>query len=87
MPNTKATAGPWFVIGREICSEADGRHSCVSRAHLSYADARLIAQAPEMAALLDKMLGWWVPVEGDKTPLAEMFREARTILRRVRGEE
>lgn len=48
MPN--ATPRPWYTNDasgnpEEVCSEANGRHSCVARAHLDVDDARLIVRA------------------------------------------
>ena len=86
----KWIAGPWISIGRRVQTEKDGFYigSSAERAsstailydcEISLANARLIAAAPEMAEMIQKMLDRSVQMD----PFTE--QEARALLDKVNG--
>lgn len=94
------TPGPWEVQKHEtpkgdgisllrLAAMAEGRYiAWMSIQQEKEADARLIAAAPEMAALLERAkkhrgIGWDHP---DSYDGAEIHREISALLARIRGE-
>ena len=85
------TQGPWRVeitsprtIGEEVSNTGPATARLIVSAPLEhcYADARLIAAAPEMAQLLQRLLNEAIVTAGDP-----VWNEARTLLARIQGEE
>lgn len=86
--STKHTPGPWFVGRRSDngwhtvrVADAGCTHGRVVAETIEADDARLIAEAPAMAAMLERCADWFAG--GGTEPAAN---DIRAILARINGE-
>ena len=95
MSKPKWTNGPWevgedgtdvFTTHTEplLIARTNGDEGHEKDTQLAGADARLIAQAPEMAEALDK-LAKWDASHDDGTLISEACSMARAILAKIKG--
>lgn len=98
MTETKFTAGPWergtmqvqcTAVFRPCVGTADGKLicACADNTDKAKANADLIAAAPEMYELLDRIRGRLESCKLEQSIDVETEREIRQLLAKARGEE
>ena len=74
----KHTIGPWGIVAGSPCAIRDFNGNNVANDIPNKADARLIAAAPELLAVLLDIVRYVSP--GDDVPLWAMLNDARAAL-------
>ena len=92
---TQHTPGPWVIVGHQIegpTKDQDGFDRVVAYVHLrqprngsAEANARLIAAAPEMLAVLRRLVAVDANPAADSLDVTRVADDARALLAKIEG--